>query len=141
MHFDMGEWRVRLVPLNTLDPSGETMEVRVFRAVKDGYEVLQPGAKVVRLEAGAAADHLEPFAILPAGSLQSLADELYENGYRPKARRYEEEAMLTREIIARMEINLRDMRALAGIKDKLKGTKPIPEKLAEFFGKKGASTR
>jgi len=113
MHFDMGDWRVRLVPLDCFEMAFDQIEIRVFRRVGDVYEVLQPDATVVQVGIGERADHLKPFALLPTTSLQSLMEQLWERGIRPKSRRYEEETSLLREVIETQKRHLGDMRAVA----------------------------
>lgn len=100
MRVEIGGWRVFLTEREGWRDGWELRAI--CRGGPGKMRVLYPDQTLREVEKGVI---VEPFAVLPEESLQSLADVLYAKGFRPKARRYEEEAALLR-------AHLEDMRRL-----------------------------
>jgi len=113
MHFGMGEWQVRILNPDLGGGFGTMYKVYLYRQVKNVYEFLQGDSTVIQVELNERYDHVKPIAELPAECLQRLMEGLWDQGIRPKARRYEEETSLLREVIETQKKHLGDMRAVA----------------------------
>ena len=113
MRIDAGEWHVSIE-----EPSFEfrdpTIKVYVWHDVDDrNAHVLQPDGSMVKLDYASCLDSATPTFVMPGGGMQAMLDALWERGFRPKSRRYEEETKLLREVMETQGRHLDDMRKLA----------------------------
>lgn len=102
MIFDFGEWKLAI----QFDIGSYSRKALLWQLRQDGRRAIfsfKTGLGRV-LEEGESAREDEPFTI-PDGAMQAIMDGLWEHGFRPKDRRYENEASL-------MKNHLEDMRKL-----------------------------